>query len=468
MKRFFAAVLLIIFTISVTACEPNTDLPSFPVSSPSVSNNSTNVPDNFSNVPDGSSTVPDNQWTASSDSTTESTSENSEILPSPSANTDSIPDDSYEFVDDTHEWEIGNYIYNPNAVDTTFYPRYYGDFKWTDEAKTLWIGITGEQPSEKYDPDAAVAYGRENWDTGVGLCAQFLSSCLVAGGITEFTTSSTSIALQLLNSRLGFGQFIPYDKSDHTIPMPEYARPGDVVQVFCSYEGTMIHSLLMVGTSERGRLKAVCHNLRNNGEYEFKIDYLNDPCYDCDTETFEVFFYHFYRDDDEGLPDDVVNNKDILLWEDHDYSISSDKYDRVSALRYAFSNPDDGVGSNGAEHTSAILQAGGLTIGYPIQSAMFMQLLKSHLGSAYSLPVNQNRTVTLPDYAVAGDICFVYCPEDGQMFSSFAIAGNNEYGRMIALSYDLVNDGTSAFKVESVCPGCGADIEEVILYHFDD
>lgn len=462
MKRFSAIVLLICVAISVTACMRDTDLPSAPV--------------NYSSLPDSSLIQPDNQWAtadenpeeSTSESAEKSTSESTESLPPFPADDPDDPNGVSEFVDDTHEWEDGNYIYNPNAVDTTFDQRYYGDFGWTNEAKTLWTGVTGKQPAKKYDPDAAVAYGRANWDTHIGLCAEFISNCLLAGGITEFTQSSTSIALQLLNSRLGFGQFITYDKSDHTIPMPEYARPGDIVQITCPYEGTMIHSLLMVGTSQRGRLKAVCHNFANNGEYEFKIDYLNDPCYDCYTETVEVFFYHFYRDDDEGLPEEVVNNKDILLWESRGYNIQNEKYDRVSALRYAIDYPRDGVGSDGAGHTSAILQEGGLSIGYPIQSALFMQLLKSHQGSAYSLSINPNRTVTLPDCAVAGDICFVYCPEDGMMFSSFAVAGEDKYGHMIAHSYDLVNDGTSAFKVESLCPGCGAEVEEVILYHFDD
>jgi len=455
LKKVFAIFTLIIFIISSTACD-TADFPSVPVGSAGVPDDYFNLPDNSTAEPDGTSKVP-------SESTDISVS--SDV---PTANAATDPNSSFEFVDDTHEWKGDNFIYNPNSVDTSFYQRYYGDFSWSDETRTLWTGASGVQPKEKYDPAAAVAYGRKYWDNHVGLCAEFISRCLTAGGITEFTTSSTSITMQLLNSRLGFGQFITYDKSDHTIPMPEYARPGDVVQIFCSYEGTLIHSLLMVDTSERGRLKAVCHNFANDGEYEFKIDYMNDPCYDCYTETVEVFFYHFYRDDDEGLPDEVVNNRNILLWEDHGHNIANEEYDRVAALKYAINHPMDGVGANGAEHTSAILQAGGLSIGYPIQSAMFMQLLKSHLGSAQSLPVNPNRTVTLPDCAVAGDICFVYCPDDGVMFSSFAVAGKDEYGRLIAHSYDLVNDGASAFKIESLCPGCGCEVGEVVLYHFDD
>lgn len=371
-----------------------------------------------------------------------------------------------EYIYDPHDWEY-NRLYNYNVTDTSYDKRYYGDFEWVNSSKTLWTGAEGVQPTETYDPDAAVAYGREHWDDGEGLCAPFISRCLLAGGITEYTESSTSITLQLLNSHLGFGQFLQYDKSDHTIPLPSYARPGDVVQIYCSYEGVMIHSLLMVAPSRRGRLKAVCHNYRNNGEYEFRIDDLNDPCYDCESETVEVFFYHFYRDDDTGLPQEVVDDPNIILWEEKGYCIQDEEFDRASALEYAMKYHEDGVGSIGAEHTSAILRNGGITVSYPNQSALFFQLLKTHLGSAYSLSVNINRTVYLPEFASAGDICFGYCPEDGIMFTSFIIAGTDEYGRMVAHSYDKVNDGKSAFKVESVCPGCDCKISEVVLYHFD-
>ncbi len=377
------------------------------------------------------------------------------------------PEDVYEYVDDTHYWEYGNTMYNPNMIDVTFEKRYYGDFEWTYTPKTLWNGSANTQPREVYDPEAAVAYGRAHWDDGEGLCAAFVSRCLCAGGITEYTESSTAITLQLLNSRLGFGQFVPYDKSDHTIDLPDYARPGDVIQIYCSYEGAMKHSLLMVDTSQRGRAKVVCHNYRNSGEYEYVIDSLNDPCYDCETETFEVFFYHFYREDDEGLPEDVVNDPNIVLWEAQGYHIRDEGYDRAAALKYAADYPMDGLGYFGASHTSAIMRAGNVTVTSPFQTALFLQLMKSRLGSAYSLPISLGRRVYLPEFAEAGDICFVFCSKEGIVFNSFAVAGTDEYGRMTAYSYDLVNDGSAAFKVESACPGCGADIKEVVLFHFD-
>lgn len=332
----------------------------------------------------------------------------------------------------------------------------------------MWISSIEDKPWESYDADSAVAYGLAHWNDGKGLCAPFVSRCLtLRGSITDYTESSTAITLQLLHSRLGFGQFVTYDKSDHTITLPSYARPGDVVQIYCSYEGVMIHSLLMVGTDEDGKLRVVCHNMRNSGAYAFRVDDLNDPCYDCESETFEMFFYHFYRDDDEGLPEAVVKNRNIMLWEEKGYLIE-EKYDRDAALTYARNNPEDGLGYYGASHTSDILRAGGLSVGYPNQSAVFLQLLKTHLGTAYSQKVRADRTVILPQTAKAGDIGFVYCPYDGTIISSFIISGSDNTGRMMTLSYDLLNDGTSAFKVDSQCIGCGDDIKEVILYCFDD
>lgn len=376
--------------------------------------------------------------------------------------------DEPETITGTHNLSNGNYIYNPNVTDTSNRQRYYADFEWVDKPGVLWRSGIDERPWDEYDWDAAVTYGKAHWDDGVGLCAPFISRCVTAGNITNYTDSSTSITLQLLHSRLGFGQFLRYNKYDHSISMPDYARPGDVVQIYCSFEGAMIHSLLMVGTDDEGKLKAVCHNMRNSGTYTFHIDDLNDPCYDCASETVEVFFYHFYRDDDEGLPDAIVKNRDILLWEEKAYIIPDEEYDREAALAYAQRNSGESLGYYGASNLSDILQAGGISVGYPNQSALFLQLLKSRLGEAYSQRVRADRTVILPQYAKAGDIMFTYCPYDGMIVSSAIISGRDDTGRMITESRDLLNDGTAAYKVDSYCAGCGEDISEVIIYCFDD
>lgn len=457
MKKIIAAITLCGFALTLAACE-KTEIPNSTVSVPTANDSGSSGSGGSSGAANGSKP-----------STPADGSSSDNMISVPIESMPNLPtSDEPETVSGIHDLSTGNFIYNPNVTDTSNTRRYYGDFGWVNESKTLWTSSIDEKPWPVYDYEAAIAYGKAHWDDGVGLCAPFISKCITAGSITDYTESSTSITLQLLHSRLGFGQFIEYNKSDHTISMPKYARPGDVVQIYCSYEGCMIHSLLMVGTDDEGRLKAVCHNMRNSGQSTFYVDHWNDPCYDCASKTVEVFFYHFYRDDDEGLPEEIEQNRDIVLWEEKGYTVLNETYDREAALSYAKNNPADGWGYYGASHTSDILRAGNISVGYPNQSALFLQLLKSHHGAAYSQRVRADRTVILPQYSKPGDIAFVYCPHDGLIVTSAIITGRDDTGRMITESHDLRNDGKSAYKVDSKCVGCGDEIKEVIIYCFDN
>lgn len=361
-------------------------------------------------------------------------------------------------ITDIHKSDDDNPIYNFNITyqDDN---RYYSDFEYTD-APAVLVKKSGGGSEKTYDAKSAVEYAYDHWDDGMGLCAPFLSRCLLAGGITEYTDSSTSIALQLLFSKLGFGQFLPIN-ADRKVKLPDYAAPGDIVQVYCYYEGMMIHSLIYVGNDFNGDMRVCCHNFRNDGTYAFEVD---DPCYDCYSHVAEVFFYHFYNENDKDLP--VDKNSGVILYEKAGY-MSDAEYDRNAAISYAIAAHGDGLGEKGALRVSKALNVGGVPVCYPNHSAVFFQLVKSRLGSAETLPVNPNRTVTLPAYAEAGDVAFVYCPEDGIFFSSFIIGNPDENGNMTAYSYDLFNSPDKPFRIESTCPGCGAAVGEVALFHFN-
>lgn len=366
-----------------------------------------------------------------------------------------LPIDKYEYVADIHEWLDGNRLYNGDGT-YDFDERYFSEFIPIDSSAILWRNSNPDKAAinEKYRPEDAVEFAKAHWDDDLDLCAPFISRCLRAGGLSIGSDSSTSLCLKLINSGLGFGQFVPIN-DDKTVTLPDYAREGDIIQTYCPYEGLMLHSLIFVGNDENGNMRVCCHNYKNSGTYAFHTERL---CYDCSTPLTDVFYFHFYGENE--------TDNDVMLSENSGYSFD-ETYDRRAAANYAKCYPTDGLGEYGARHLTECFLEGGITVGYPFQSALFMQLLKSRLGTAYTLPVNQNRTVYLPDFAEEGDACFIYCPEDGIMFSSFLIAGKDEYGRMIAYSYDLLNNGRSAFKVDSVCPGCGGEVAEVVFYHFD-
>ncbi len=448
-KRLIALTISgIISVLCVTSCS-KTENPEFSDSTSLSDANS----DNDSSV--GSST--DN----STDNTGEDNSAQKKdvYIPTP-------PNDTTEKEEVTGNHYIldGNTIYNNNGTFMDDY-RYYADFVKSDEPTVLWYGSNdGKEPEESFNAEAALEYAYYHWDDGVGLCAPFISACMEAGEISPYSSSSTGLCLQLLNSGLGFGQFLPINE-DRTVTLPEYARRGDVIQAYCPYEGMMIHSLMFNGNDSDGNMMVYCHNFRNNGTTTFHID---DLCYDCDKFVDEVFYFHFYNEDDKNLPELLTkDNAEVLLFEESGYALP-ETYDREKAVAYAKNNPDDGLGMYGAQHLSECLKAGGISVYYNHNSALLFQLMRSHLGTAFSLKVNNNRTVTLPDYAEPGDVCFIYCPYDGVMISSFIIAGRDDQGNMLAYSFDDTNtDATKPFRVDSYCVGCGTDIEEVVFYHFN-
>lgn len=377
------------------------------------------------------------------------------------------PEDITEFVPNTHGdiSDSGNSLYNANEV-YTYDDRLSAKFQKVNEPADLWDapdgGLYKDTADEIYDPEAAVKFARAHWNDDLDLCAPFVSRCLKAGGLSVSSESSTALCMYLLHSGLGFGTFVPIN-SDLTVTLPDYAVPGDVAQVLCPYEGSMDHSTIIVEKDENGKMHVCAHNFSDSGKYPFRA---GPGCGICSVgKVNEVFLFHFYTEE-EKLAEQ--NGSYTVLSELGGYLIPQ-RYDRIKAVEYAKNHPCDGIGKFGAAHLSQVfLEGGGIYITYDFQSALFIQLLKSRLGMAHSLYINNDRTVTLPEYAQEGDAGFVYCKGDGAFISSFLIAGTDERGRMISYSYDEINDGKSAFKIDSVCPGCGEELKEFVLYHFND
>ena len=416
-------------------------------------------------IPESDSTSSASYTSSISQSTTTSTSTN-EIMQTSSSEEITEPEVyiwNPKYNTGIHDFTTGNVVYNSNTV----YPvnrQYYANLSTDSTPAVLFSGI-GSPVSLSIDREKITEYAKAHWNDNVGMCAQFASTCLNAGGANVYSTSSTALALKLMHTNAGFGQFVSVN-DNHTVSLPEYAAPGDIVQYFCPYDA-MPHTIIYIGNDEDGQMLGCSHNPAVNDESAYKVW---EYCHSCGTPIREVFFFHFYDESDENLPAEVTDNASnssrVMMYESGGYRLSA-AYNRQNAVTYAKSHPADGIGERGAISTSAALVAGGIPVEHSFQSALFFQLVKSRLCSAQCLTVNENHTVTLPEYAGAGDVGFIYCRNDGMMLSSFIIDGADENGQMIALSYDNVNNGTSAFHTDEICPGCGAAIDEVILCHFD-
>ncbi|MBR4306187.1 MAG: hypothetical protein IKT78_05015, partial [Ruminiclostridium sp.] len=254
----------------------------------------------------------------------------------------------YDYIMGNHGFVNGNTIYNNN--ETYFYDiRENAKQYKANTYSVLWYGSNdGEKPKEVYSREGALDFALHHWDDGLDLCAPFISRCLKGGGISPYSNGSTGLCMQLINSGLGFGQFLPINE-DRTVTLPDYAERGDVIQVYCPYEGLMIHSLLFNGNDKNGNMMVYCHNFRNNGTTTFYIDEL---CYDDDVYTNEVFFFHFYdnNENDKKLPQEVINGKEeILIFENEGYCLK-EKYNRKAAIEYAKNYMYDGIGMFGALH----------------------------------------------------------------------------------------------------------------------
>jgi hypothetical protein len=121
-----------------------------------------------------------------------------------------------------------------------------------------------------YQPSAAVAYADENWDDGVGLCAQFATDSMIAGSypIDEITYVPT-----LFDALQG----VPYE--EHTEGDDPDATAGDVViysdatgDSFCDDDGDEYNCghtcIVSTGGEGEGTITVDCHN---NAHYQLPL-----------------------------------------------------------------------------------------------------------------------------------------------------------------------------------------------------
>lgn len=155
----------------------------------------------------------------------------------------------------------------------------------------LPAGVIQAKAAELYNPANAIEYAKEHcWDDDGTLCAEFVSDCLNAGGISAYSESSTSLYEQLKKSGLGNLEKIKIN-SDRTVSLPDYASLGDVVFYYCDYENLMIHTVLYNGNDANGNMKAFSHNNPNDGSTAYIY---RNSCYGgCTAKINYAYLFHF-------------------------------------------------------------------------------------------------------------------------------------------------------------------------------
>lgn len=146
---------------------------------------------------------------------------------------------------------------------------------------------------ETYNAAAALDYAKKHWNDGKGLCAEFVSDCLNAGGCSAWNNGATSLRRLLLASGMGQEYTLSYDGGYINMRTLEgKLSPGDAVFFACfedqfPYE----HVVLCKDADSNGYMRAYSHNNANDGSSAYAY---GTYCPTCGTRTISaISIYHF-------------------------------------------------------------------------------------------------------------------------------------------------------------------------------
>ena len=143
--------------------------------------------------------------------------------------------------------------------------------------------------ASSYNRDKAVAYAKAHWNDGKGLCAEFVSDCLKAGGCTAWNKT----VKPLLDELKGWGTL--YAVADGTTNSKNWklnksacsfdVKPGDIVFFYCrtcaaAGKSGYCHTAIITGFDSKGNILCAQHNgamndyatIRGFGHTNAKVD----------------------------------------------------------------------------------------------------------------------------------------------------------------------------------------------------
>lgn len=132
--------------------------------------------------------------------------------------------------------------------------------------------------NDNYSVSKALKYAQKNWNNGVGLCAEFVSKCLQAGGVDVYEPR----VIDLYNELKGeFGDVYKLKLTSGTsgkINMSENSgklEKGDPIFYKCNYCGDFEHVVICNGENGDGYSQDYAHNKAHNGK---KTTYTYEHC----------------------------------------------------------------------------------------------------------------------------------------------------------------------------------------------
>lgn len=120
-----------------------------------------------------------------------------------------------------------------------------------------------------YKTDAALSYAEKNWNSGVGLCAEFASRCIQAGGIDIFEPIVVNL-FNALNGVHGTSYELTLTKGKSgTLKMSDNegkVGEGDPIFYYCNNCKRYTHAVICNGANKDGYIQDYAHNNAHNGQ----------------------------------------------------------------------------------------------------------------------------------------------------------------------------------------------------------
>lgn len=153
-----------------------------------------------------------------------------------------------------------------------------------------------------YDANAALSYAQEHWNDGKGLCAEFVSNCLNAGGCTIWSSGCTTMVKLLRKSDYGTWEQLTFENNGRisVFKNSEKLSIGDPVFFYCPNETDgcpYVHVILYSGQDSKGYLKGYAHNRAKNNEV---IQY--EYCGYCNSRISAAYVYHMNQSSSNTNP----------------------------------------------------------------------------------------------------------------------------------------------------------------------
>lgn len=143
-----------------------------------------------------------------------------------------------------------------------------------------------------YNVSAAIKYAEKNWNNGIGLCADFASKCLQAGGVDVYGDT----VKQLYDSLKGtYGKAYKLTLTGGkrgTVSMADNKgkiEKGDPIFYKCNYCGDFEHVVICNGANSAGYSQDYAHNKAHNGK---KQTYTYNHCGGDSWTLYSINMYH--------------------------------------------------------------------------------------------------------------------------------------------------------------------------------